>query len=106
MAISLEKKLVKDGLHQAFTNCIEEFIANGVLKYPEPRLSSLQRSYIPLTYTLRRGGTTPLRVCGNSSFHSGDNLTLNECAVSGPNVFTESQSHSHTLEIISKDSLR
>ena len=87
VAISLERKLVKDGLHQAFTNCIEDFIENGVLKYPEPRLRRLQRSYIPLTYTLRQGGTTPLRVCGNSSFRSGDNLTLNECALSGPNFY-------------------
>ena len=85
VAISLERKLTKDGLYQAFTNCVEEFIEKGVLKYPEPRLNNLQRSFIPLTYTLRKGGTTPLRVCGNSSFRSGDNLTLNECALSGPN---------------------
>ena len=31
VAISLERKLTKDGLYQAFTNCIEEFIEKGAL---------------------------------------------------------------------------
>ena len=43
--------------------------------------------YIPLTYALKDDSSShPLRICGNASFHSGDNLTLNEVTILGPNI--------------------
>ena len=101
--LSLEKKLIKEDFYDAFTDCVEDFIEKGVLIYPEQRMDKLHQSFIPLTYTLRRGGTTPLRVCGISSFRSGDNLTLNECALRGPNFL---QNLGHILvrcAVLSKD---
>ena len=102
MALSLEKKLIKENLYDEFADCVEDFIERGVLKYPEQRMDKLQRSFIPLTYTLRKGGTTPLRVCGNSSFRSGDNLTLNECAL-WPKLFAKFGPHPDEVAILSKD---
>ena len=51
-----------------------------------PYLEGKQRLYIPLTFVLRDDSSShPLRVCGNASFRSWDNLTLNEVTISGPN---------------------
>ena len=71
-----------------------EIFKNSAIKYTHdcPELEGKQRSYIPLTYALRDDSSThPLLICDNASFRSGDNLTLNEVTISGPNFIANLQ---------------
>ena len=54
VALSLEKKLCKENLYDAFIDCVEDFIERGVLKYPEDAMNKLQQSFIPLCIHLER----------------------------------------------------
>ena len=61
----------------------------GVIKWTSDvaGIKDLQKSYIPLTYSLRSGEgvTTKLRICGNSSFKThGSDVSLNNCFLPGP----------------------
>ena len=72
----------------AFNENVADFMQRGVIKWVDdvPGIQNLQKSYIPLTYTLREGTgvTTKLRICGNSSFRSGPNISLNSCMLPDP----------------------
>ena len=46
---------------------------------------------IPLTFTLDPDKTTKLRVCTNSSFFTGKNVSLNNCMISGPSYLIPMQ---------------
>jgi hypothetical protein len=52
MMKSLETKLKKEGLTQAFNDNVTDFMNRGVIRWIKdvPGIESLQRSYIPLTY--------------------------------------------------------
>ena len=88
MMKNLEAKLRKEGLVEAFNENVADFMRRGVIRWVEdvPGIKNLQKSYIPLTYALREGTgvTTKLRICGNSSFRSGPNISLNSCMIPGP----------------------
>ena len=86
MMKNLETKLQKEGLIDRFNEAIKDFFNRGVIKWTTdlPGLQDMQKSYIPLTYTLRKDATTKLRVCGNSSFKTGKYVSLNECMIPGP----------------------
>ena len=92
MMKSLEAKLAKEGLVTAFNKNVADCIRRGVIKWVDnmPEIQNLQKSYIPLIYTLREGEgvTTKLRICGNSSFKSGPNISLNNCMLPGPKYLT------------------
>ena len=55
MMISLEAKLRKENLVQSFNDNVNDFIQRGVIKWVDelPGIENLQRSYIPLTFTLK-----------------------------------------------------
>ena len=89
MMRALEKRLQREGLIEAFNENVADFMSRGVIKWTcdVPGIKDLQRSYIPLTYSLRsgQGVTTKLRICGNSSFKSnGSDVSLNNCFLPGP----------------------
>jgi hypothetical protein len=52
---SLECKLEKEGLLKQFNENVQDFMKRGVIKWTEeiPEIVTIQRSYIPLAYTLR-----------------------------------------------------
>ena len=78
MMKSLENKLRKENLLEKFNENVTDFI-QWTDKIPE--IDDMQRSYIPLTYTLKSDPevTTKLRICGNSSFKTG-NISLSMIA--------------------------
>ena len=88
MMKSLETKLKKEGLTQAFNDNVTDFMNRGIIRWitDVPGIESLQRSYIPLTYALKEGAgvTTKLRICGNSSFKTHSGISLNDCMLPGP----------------------
>ena len=88
MMKSLECKLKKEGLLKQFNENVQDFMKRGVIKWTEeiPEILTMQRSYIPLCYTLCSDPevTTKLRICGKSSFKTGKKAFLNECMIPGP----------------------
>ena len=55
MMKSLESKLRKDNLVEPFNANVLDFMRRGVIKWVDdlPKIENLQRSYIPLTFTLK-----------------------------------------------------
>ena len=88
MMMSLESKLRKDNMVEPFNANVLDFMRRGVIKWVDdlPKIENLQRSYIPLTFTLKSDPetTTKLRICGNSSFKTGRLISLNDCMIPGP----------------------
>ena len=84
MMVSLEKKLQKMNLITQFNEAVSDFKNRGVIQWVDelPALRNLERSYIPLTYSLNKN---KIRICGNSSFKGGKTTpSLNEAMISGP----------------------
>ena len=84
MMVNLKRKLAKHDLVHKFNAQVQDFFSRGVLKWvcKIPQLEDLQKSFIPLTYTLGKG---KLRVCGNASFSTNDKQpSLNSCMLAGP----------------------
>ena len=86
----LERRLVKNNLAEKFNEQIEKLVKSGVYKRAKdiPEAEKLQQSYIVLTYTLHKKdekGNDKLRVCSNSAYHSGDNLSFNDTCLPCPN---------------------
>ena len=93
MMKNLERKLNKFGLTKQFNEVIDDFFKRGVIDWTEniPEIKSKQESYIPLTFTLDPEKSTKLRVCSNSSFSTGKNVSLNKCMISGPSYLVPLQ---------------
>ena len=93
MMKNLEKKLEKSGLTAQFNEVVNDFFKRGVIGWlgTIPGIENEQESYIPLTFTLDPDKTTKLRVCTNSSFFTGKNVSLNNCMISGPSYLIPMQ---------------
>ena len=81
----LEKKLIKLGLHEKFNKIVKKLMEDGVYVPVSchPEVDEMQKSFITLTYSLHKrdeNGVPKLRVCSNSSFHGGDNVSFNTCS--------------------------
>ena len=52
---SLQNKLRKENLIEKFNENVTDFISRGVFQWVDeiPQIDAIQRSYIPLTYTLK-----------------------------------------------------
>jgi hypothetical protein len=83
---SFECKLKKEGLLKQFNEKVQDLLKRGVIKWTEgiQEILTMQRSYIPLTYTQRSDPevSTKLRICGNSK--TGKKVSLNDCMIPGP----------------------
>ena len=55
MMKSLETKLKKENLVEKFNNQVKDFMKRGVIKWASeiPGINEMQKSYIPLTFTLK-----------------------------------------------------
>ena len=87
MMISLEKKLIKHNLVDAFNARVAEDIKTGVLLTSCVGLEGLQESFIPLTYSLKNDplSTTKLRICTNGSFRRSPGcVSYNDTLIQGP----------------------
>ena len=87
MMISLEKKLVRNNLVEAFNKQVAEAIKKGAIHIDCMGLEGLQQSFIPLTYSLKNDplSTTKLRICSNGSFkRSPGCVSYNDTLIQGP----------------------
>ena len=66
----LEARLVKLNLVEKFNEAVADFIRRGVITVTPPDLDGLQKSFVPLCYSLKSDplATTKLRVCTNGSY--------------------------------------
>ena len=85
----LEKRLIKNNLTDQFNQSMKKKMEAGL--YIEaskiPEAEGLQKSFITLTFTLHKRdeeGNPKLRVCSNSSFHSGDSISFNSTCLPTP----------------------
>lgn len=85
----LERRLIKAGLTEKFNKSIEKLMKTGVYKpaVEVPEAENLQQSFIVLTYSMHKKSETgedKLRVCSNSSWHTGDNISFNATCLPTP----------------------
>ena len=93
MMQQLEKKLARLDLTEQFNDVISDFFSRGVIDWVSntPDIDDKQVSFIPLTFTLDPHKTTKLRICSNSSFKTGKEVSLNGCMISGPQYLVPMQ---------------
>ena len=86
-----ERKLIKDGNAMMYNDQIKDFVARGVirqLKQEEMENWTGPVRYVDHREVYKEGATTPLRIVINSSFKRGNELSLNDILMKGPNVLT------------------
>ena len=83
---SLERRLTKAGLQDAYTGQINDFLSRNVVSKMTPEEMEKEPAYfVPHNYVEKPGATTPLRVVTNSSFKSRrTQKAMNDILVKGP----------------------
>ena len=82
----VERQIINLGYGDQANKIIKKYIEDGVLKPVEevPEAEGMQKSYIPWTFSLNKldkDGNNRMRLCWNSSFHSGDGVSFNTTLV-------------------------
>ena len=87
-----ERKLQKDDTTcQLYNEQIKDFIERGVIrKMSENEINEWKGPvrYVDHKEVIKEGSTTPVRIVINSSFRGGNELSLNDILMKGPNVLT------------------
>ncbi len=87
-----EKKLLKnENLLKNYSAQINDFVNRGVIR--KMNIEELKMWKGPVRYVdhrevIKEGSTTPVRIVINSSFRDGNDLSLNDILMKGPNVLS------------------
>ena len=87
-----ENRLLKNAyLFENYSDQIKDFVKRGVIrKMKEEELKTWTGPvrYVDHREVIKEGSTTPVRIVINSSFRDGNDFSLNDILMKGPNVLT------------------
>ena len=92
MMRQLEARLVRFNLADQFNQVVADFLRRGVITVGPQDLEGLQKSFVPLCYSLKADplASTKLRVCTNGSFKTGTGMiSYNDTLISSPEYLND-----------------
>ena len=92
MMKQLETRLVKLNLVDKFNEAVADFIRRGVITVSPQNLEGLQKSFVPLCYSLKSDplATTKLRICTNGSYKKiPSGVSYNDTLIPAPEYLND-----------------